>query len=115
MTIASRKGRIRTFTVNVCASLRLGNPLSVTRTVMLLVPACESAGVQVNTPSVAPILAPVGAPGSKPKVNGCGGGWGAAPAPFVVLAGPPPAVTVRFETAASTGGLLLANTVTLKV
>src|SRR5437867_4492279 len=59
-----------TTTVNVFASLNAGEPLSVTRTVTALVLGpCASVGVQVNTPLVALMLAPAGAPGSRLKVK----------------------------------------------
>src|SRR5438093_1012151 len=59
-----------TTTVNVFASLNAGEPLSVTRTVTALVLGpCASVGVQVNTPLVALMLAPAGAPGSRLKVR----------------------------------------------
>ena len=55
-----------TTTVKLFASLKLGEPLSVTRTLIVLVPGpCDSPGVQVNTPVTGSRLAPVGAPGSK--------------------------------------------------
>src|ERR1051325_2981986 len=45
--------------------------LSGTRTVTVFVP-CEG-GVQVNTPLLAPMAAPAGAPGSSEKVSVCAG------------------------------------------
>src|SRR5262249_15949498 len=58
-----------TVTVSVFVALRLGAPLSVTRTVMLKVPSCVSVGVQLNTPLGALIVAPGGAPGSRLKLS----------------------------------------------
>src|SRR2546425_670604 len=52
--------------VNDFASLRTGDPLSVTRTVIRFVlGAWVVEGVQVNTPVVGLMLAPDGAPGSR--------------------------------------------------
>ena len=59
-------GRGRTITVNDFVSLKLGEPLSVTRTViMLVVFASESAVFQTRRPLVDLIVAPEGAPGSR--------------------------------------------------
>ena len=55
---------------NDLASLKAGEPLSVTRTVMLFVPGpWSSAGVQVNRPFVGLMEAPVGAGASRLKLN----------------------------------------------
>src|SRR6185503_9218028 len=59
-----------TTTVKLRVSLSGGAPSSVTRTVIVLVPGpSATVGVQVNTPLLALMLAPAGAPGSKLKVN----------------------------------------------
>src|SRR5580765_3488739 len=59
-----------TVTEKVLASLNGGEPLSVTRTVMLLTPGpCASVGVHVNTPLVGLMLALGGAPGSRLNVS----------------------------------------------
>src|SRR5205823_5317896 len=59
-----------TTTVNVLASLSGGVPLSVTRTVSMLVEGpCASVGVQVNAPLAELIAAPAGAPGSRLKCS----------------------------------------------
>ena len=60
------------FTVmeNVSESLRLGEPSSVTVTVTEKTPGpWDSLGVQLNRPVNGSMLAPLGAPGSKLKVN----------------------------------------------
>src|SRR4051812_45840362 len=63
----------RTTTTKLWVALRLGIPLSVTTTVMVLVPGpCDSAGGQVNTPVPAAIEAPVGGD-SRLKVSACTG------------------------------------------
>ena len=55
-----------TTTVNVLASFKAGEPLSVTRTVMeFVLGACCAVGVQVNAPEEELIEAPEGAPASK--------------------------------------------------
>src|SRR5436190_327657 len=59
-----------TMTVKLRVSLEGGEPSSVTRTVIRFVLGpWASVGVQVNTPLVALMLAPVGASGSKLKVR----------------------------------------------
>src|SRR5207247_743414 len=59
-----------TVTVKVFASLRLGEPLSLTRTVMVMgVVPTDASGIHVNTPVVALMWAPAGAPGSKLYVS----------------------------------------------
>src|SRR5438132_659834 len=63
-----------TVTVKVRASLNAGEPLSVTRMVMLLVLGpCASLGVQLKRPLVPLMLAPEGAPASKLKLKDCAG------------------------------------------
>ena len=55
-----------TVTENVLVSLNAGEPLSVTRTVMLvIIGPCASVGVHEKIPLEAPMLAPLGAPGSR--------------------------------------------------
>ena len=77
MEIGLRTGMLftsLTTTVNVLESLRAGEPLSVTRTVITFVPRpCASVGVQLNSPLVGLIDAPAGAPESKLKVSVCVG------------------------------------------
>src|SRR2546426_3666702 len=59
---------------NVSVSPSGGVPLSVTRTVAVLVlGVCAGVGVQVNTPVAELIAAPAGAPGSRVNVSVCGG------------------------------------------
>src|SRR4051812_31031974 len=66
-----------TVTVKLRTSLSAGDPLSVTRTVMLLVTGpCASVGVQENKPLLELIVAPEGAPGSRVKVSVCAGSSG---------------------------------------
>ena len=64
MAIAASTGALFTSfttTVKLFVSLKLGTPLSVTRTVIVLVPGpCVSLGVQLNTPLLALMLAPDG-------------------------------------------------------
>src|SRR5581483_410933 len=62
-------GRGAIITVNVCEAVRLGVSLSVTRTVMVLVPTLASAVAQVKRPLVELMAAPAGAPGSRLKVR----------------------------------------------
>src|SRR5437899_1271467 len=63
-----------TIIVIVSKSPRAGEPLSVTRTVTVLVLGpCASVGVHVKTPLLELIVAPVGAPASKEKVKICAG------------------------------------------
>src|SRR5205814_2212146 len=59
-----------TVILNDRAALRLGTPLSVTKTVTMLVEGgWLVGGVQVNTPLAASMVAPAGAPGAKLKVR----------------------------------------------
>src|ERR1043166_7728080 len=60
-----------TTTWNERVALRLGVPLSVTRTVTMFV--LGSDGVHVNKPLLASMAAPAGAPASRVNVNVCGG------------------------------------------
>src|SRR5262249_50161917 len=73
-TPESTVGRFTSLTVTWIdlASLRLGEPLSDTRTVMLYTPGpWASVGVQVKTPVLVLMAAPAGAPGSRLKVSVC--------------------------------------------
>src|ERR1051326_3713184 len=73
-TIDSMPGAGTTITLNPWASLRLGTPLSVTRTVTLFVTGAGlRGGVQVNTPLDLLMTAPAGAPSSKLKTRTLGG------------------------------------------
>src|SRR3989442_909605 len=57
-----------TTTLKLLVSLKLGEPLSVARTVMrLVVSFCAGVGVQENTPVVGLMAAPSGALGSRVK------------------------------------------------
>ena len=64
MAIAASTGALFTSfttTVKLFVSLKLGTPLSATRTVIVLVPGpCVSLGVQLNPPLLALMLAPGG-------------------------------------------------------
>src|SRR2546425_1223433 len=61
-------------TVKLLVSLRAGEPLSVTRTVIVFVPGpCASVGVQVKMPVAGSITASEGAPASSEKVIVCAG------------------------------------------
>src|SRR6058998_2692908 len=63
-----------TITVKVFASLKAGEPLSVTRIVIVLVLGpCASPGVQLNSPVDGLIDAPAGAPASRLNVSACAG------------------------------------------
>src|SRR5688572_24232522 len=66
-------GALRTVIVNERLELSGRTPLSVTRTVMLLVlGACAREGVQVKSPP-AVMAAPLGKPASRLKLKVCGG------------------------------------------
>ena len=65
--LACREGC--TITVRIWAVLNRGEPVSSTRIEMRLVPAAEAGGIQVKTPSLAPMAALGGAPASKLKTN----------------------------------------------
>ena len=55
-----------TTTVKLFAALKLGDPLSLTRTLIVFVLGpCVSLGVQVNIPVAGLMLAPAGAPASR--------------------------------------------------
>jgi hypothetical protein len=103
-----------TVTVKLLVSLRLGEPLSVTRTVTgLLLGPCDSVGVQLNTPLPLLIVIPDGAPASRLYVK--------------VLAGTSPSLAVAVNVkvlpslivwlamAAKTGALFASFTVTVKL
>src|SRR5262245_8191585 len=63
-----------TVTLSDLASLSGGEPLSVTRTVMVFVLGpCASVGVQVSTPVPGLMLTPEGAPGSRLNVRASAG------------------------------------------
>ena len=82
-------------------------------TLKALVPIWSCVGLQTNTPLVGLMVALVAAP--EPRLNvSTWGGLSGSVAVFVMVSVIPTA-TVRLETAASTGGLLLASTVTLKL
>src|SRR6266704_6939632 len=90
--------------VIVSRSLNGGVPLSVTRTVTVLVPGvCAGAGVQVNRPVKGLMAAPAGAPGSSVKVSVCGG-WFVSIALAMKLSVLPP-TTLWLPTGRRTGGV----------
>src|SRR5262245_54545677 len=91
-----------TVTWNVFVSLRLGVPLSVTRTVMLYTPGpWASVGVQVKAPVLGLMLAPAGASAWRLEV-GVVAGRGAAVVVGVKVGGVP-WLTVVLPMATSTG------------
>src|SRR5438477_362648 len=110
--IAAKLGALfvsRTYTMNEFVALNGGDPLSVTRTVMLvMLGPCASVGVQVKTPLVGFTLAPVGNPGSKLNVRESPSGSIAV----IVNVKRLPSFTVLFPIPVSTGGLLVPPPVT---
>src|SRR5438876_10166882 len=63
-----------TMSVKVAAALRLGEPLSLTNTVTVLVLGpWASVGDQLRTPLDGSMLQPAGAPAAKCQVKGCAG------------------------------------------
>src|SRR5258706_5658977 len=93
-----------TTTLKVAVALRGGAPLSVTRTVMLLVPGpWASDGVQVKTPLVESTEAPAGAPGSRLKVSAWAGRSGSVAE--LVKVSKMPSAMVRLVIATRLGGL----------
>src|ERR1035441_1840674 len=102
-----------TVTLKLWVAFSGGSPLSVPITLKALDPISAWVGAQVNTPLVASITAFVAAPAPKLKVSICGGLSGSVAA--LVMGRVIPTAIVRSETAATTGGLLLASTVTLKL
>ena len=67
-------GRDTTVTVNDLESLRLGDALLATRTIiMFVVLASASLVMKMNTPFVGLMVAPPGAPGSRLKLSGLPG------------------------------------------
>src|SRR5262245_1247749 len=103
-----------TTTVNVFVLLKPGEPLSVTRTVMLFVLGpCVSVGIQVNTPVFWLMLAPVGAPASSEYVNALA--CTSASVAVTVNDNVAPSLTVWFATAASAGAIFTSLTITVKV
>src|SRR6266550_788401 len=102
------RGLAATMTLNVLSSLAGGTPLSVTRTLMLLViEAYFKDGVQVNTPLVALIVAPVGGLGSKLNVSAFAGTSGSV-AEFVNV-NVAPSTMVQSAIGASTGAWFTAR------
>src|SRR5689334_14088661 len=103
-----------TITTNVFASLMGGEPLSVTRTVILLVAGpWDSDGIQVKTPPLALTAAPAGAPASRLNVSVLDGRSGSVA--VTVNESNVPSFTVRFVIAPSTGAEFVSLTVTIKV
>ena len=92
-----------TVTVIVSKSLRVGLPLSVTRTVMGKLPGpCASVGVHANAPVAPLIVAPAGAPASRVKVIALPSGSFAV----AVNVSARSSLTVRSPIASSTGARL---------
>src|SRR5262245_41126532 len=99
--------------VKLFVSLRLGEPLSLTRTITLFVLGpCASVGVQVNTPLVALILAPGGALTKLNESVLAGLSGSVAEAVSVSVA---PSLIVWLPIGANTGELFNSFTTTVKV
>src|ERR1700722_13918679 len=99
------EGRGTTVTVKVAEPDKAGKLLSVARTVMECGPTSVSAGVQLNWPFVAPMMALVGAPGSRLNTMGS---WFALVAVTTMLK-VVRAWMVRLEMAAATGAMGLIS------
>src|SRR2546425_468993 len=114
--MAARVGGVFTsFTITVkdLVSLNTGEPLSVTRTVMLLVLGpWASVGVHVNAPDDPLIVAPDGAPGSRLNVNVCAGT--SASVAVAVKLRSVPSLIVWFEIGFSAGALFTSLTIIVK-
>src|SRR5262249_7086231 len=103
-----------TTTVKLFASLNAGEPLSVTRTMTLFVLGpWASLGVQLNTPVVALIVMPAGAPGSRLNVKVFAGTSGSVA--VAVNDSVLPSLIVWLTIAASEGAEFTSLTTTLKV
>src|SRR5262245_20667954 len=103
-----------TTTLNVLVLLKPGEPLSVTRTVMLFVLGpCVSTGVQVNTPVFWLMLAPVGAPASSEYVNALAGT--SASVAVTLKGNAVPSLRACYLTTASTGAIFTSLTITVNV
>src|SRR5260370_13950786 len=105
------RGADTTAIVNVFASLRAGDPSSVTRIVTVLV-AGENpiGGIQAKTPLVALMVAPAGAPGSRVYVNELAGI--SASVAMAVSISRLPSFTVLSLMGAKTGALFTSLTMT---
>ncbi len=103
-----------TITVKACVVFMLGLPSSLTRTTITFVLGpCASLGDQVNTPLVASMAAPVGAPGSRLNVRFCAGrSLSVAVTVKVMLVS---SGSVRPPMVGTEGGLFTLFTVTLKL
>src|SRR5262245_10809538 len=100
-------------TVSVCVVVRLGEPLSVTRTRMLFVLGpCASFGLQLKTPVFGSIAAFAGAP-DREKVT-CWAGRSESDAATVKFTDPFSG-TVLEANAGTSGGLFTLLTVTVKL
>src|SRR4029453_11438531 len=95
-----------------CVALREGDPLSVTRTAIVLVPGAPWPGVQVNTPLLGLMLAPEG-PATRLNGRGLAGRSGSGAAAVRVRG--LPSLAGWFAMGVSTGGLFTSLTVTVKL
>src|SRR5437899_8032697 len=101
-----------TTTKIVSDALRVGEPLSVTRTVMeFVLGPCASVGVHVKTPVDGLMAAPGGTPASKLKVRDCVGISGSEA--DAVNVSSVPSFTVRLPILERTGGLFTSVTTTV--
>src|SRR5437899_3017108 len=95
-------------TLNDCVALRLGEPLSVTTSVkVLVVPLSAGPVCQVMRPTDGAINAPGGAPGNRLQASVCAGT--SASVALGVSANSAPSVTVFVVIGAMTGGVLPAR------
>src|SRR6266581_3049900 len=108
------RGAEATTILKVFASLKGGEPSSVTRIVTVLVAGEKPiGGVQVKTPLVALIVAPAGAPGSRVNVNELAGM--SASVAMAVKVSRLPSVTGLSVMGAKTGALFTSLTMTVKL
>src|SRR5258708_6882492 len=112
--IVKMRGAGTTAIVKVFASLRGGEPSSVTRIVTVLV-AGENplGGIQAKTPLVALMVAPAGAPGSRVNVNELAGM--SASVAMAVKVSRLPSFTVLSLMGAKTGALFTSLTMMVKL
>src|SRR6266704_3227980 len=108
------RGAEATTILNVFASLKGGEPSSVTRIVTVLVAGEKPiGGVQAKTPLVALIVAPAGEPGSRVNVNELAGM--SASVAMAVKASRLPSFTVLSLIGTKTGALFTSLTMTVKL
>ena len=103
-----------TITENAVLLLRLGEPSSVTTTVIVFVRlACPAEGFQVNTPVEGSMAAPAGALGPRVKVSLLGG-WSGSDAAFVIVSNDPGRI-IWGGTGAMSGLLFTSLTIIVKL